>query len=186
VPKPRAEPPPDRTVVVSPATAVVAPPPKGFQTIAAPVEIPKVIPPVNLSERPFDPRDFTGRGVEGGVADGVVGGTGPVTDGRSVSEAVIYHAEELDAQVRLLAQPPLRYPPVLEAAGVEGSVVMEFVVGIDGRVEAGSERVLESSDPRFEPAAHAVVAGSRFAPARLRGAPVRQLVRQRYAFMVGR
>ncbi|HEY6947272.1 MAG TPA: hypothetical protein VI297_00540 [Gemmatimonadales bacterium] len=54
------------------------PPPKGFQTVVAPTDIPTTMPPVNLHERPFDPRNYTGRGMEGGVAYGVVGGTGVV------------------------------------------------------------------------------------------------------------
>ena len=67
---PPPEPPPEDVVVSA------NPPPKGFQTIVAPQEIPTEIPPVNLSERALDPRDFTGKGVEGGIAAGVVGGTG--------------------------------------------------------------------------------------------------------------
>src|SRR5438045_2072532 len=71
-PPPPDQPPPD--VIVS-----ANPPPKGFQTVVAPTDIPKDIPPIDLNEKPFDPKDFTGKGVEGGIATGVVGGTGPVT-----------------------------------------------------------------------------------------------------------
>ena len=79
VPKP-PEPPPPPEVKPEPAPAVVVtePPPKGFQTVAALSDIPDVIPPVDLTQRALDPRDFTGRGVEGGLATGVVGGTGKV------------------------------------------------------------------------------------------------------------
>jgi len=69
-PPPPDQPPPD--VIVS-----ANPPPKGFQTVVAPTDIPKDIPPIDLNEKPFDPKDFTGKGVEGGIATGVVGGTGP-------------------------------------------------------------------------------------------------------------
>ena len=71
-PPPPDQPPPD--VIVS-----QNPPPKGFQTVVAPTDIPKDIPPIDLDEKPFDPKDFTGKGVEGGIAAGIVGGTGPVT-----------------------------------------------------------------------------------------------------------
>ena len=47
--------------------------------MVAPTDIPKDIPPIDLNEKPFDPKDFTGKGVEGGIATGVVGGVGPVT-----------------------------------------------------------------------------------------------------------
>ena len=75
-PPPPPPPPPDQP----PPDVVVAqnPPPKGFQTVVAPTDIPKDIPPIDLNEKPFDPKDFTGKGIEGGIAAGIVGGTGPV------------------------------------------------------------------------------------------------------------
>ena len=45
---------------------------------------------MNLNER-FDPKDFTGKGVEGGIATGVVGGTGPVP-----IEGEVFLAAEVD------------------------------------------------------------------------------------------
>src|SRR6266581_4436878 len=50
---------------------------KGFQTVVAPTDIPTNIPPVNLQEH-FDPRDYSGVGVEGGVATGIVPGSDQV------------------------------------------------------------------------------------------------------------
>src|SRR5437879_12082888 len=44
---------------------------KGFQTVVAPDVIPTNIPPVNLQEH-FDPKDYSGSGVEGGLATGMV------------------------------------------------------------------------------------------------------------------
>src|SRR5437870_9579462 len=43
---------------------------KGFQTVVAPDVIPTNIPPVNLQEH-FDPKDYSGTGVEGGLATGM-------------------------------------------------------------------------------------------------------------------
>ncbi|MDX2121179.1 MAG: hypothetical protein SF070_09030, partial [Gemmatimonadota bacterium] len=43
------------------------PPPRGFQVVAAVLEVPTEIPPIDPSLRALDARDFTGRGVEGGV-----------------------------------------------------------------------------------------------------------------------
>ncbi len=39
---------------------------KGFQTVVAPTDIPTNIPPINLQEH-FDPKDYSGTGVEGGI-----------------------------------------------------------------------------------------------------------------------
>ena len=50
---------------------------RGFQVIDAIGAIPTDIPPVDPNMRAIDARDFTGRGVEGGVGWGVVGGKGP-------------------------------------------------------------------------------------------------------------
>src|SRR5690348_507651 len=37
----------------SPIVSLTAPPPQGFQTVIAPTDIPKIIPPVNLNQRPL-------------------------------------------------------------------------------------------------------------------------------------
>ena len=48
------------------------PPPssQGFQTVVATDRYPKDITPIDLDEKPFDPSDFTGKGVEGGTVRG--------------------------------------------------------------------------------------------------------------------
>jgi protein TonB len=56
--------------------AVAPPPPKGFQVLTAPVEIPDVIHEVDLSKKVTDEADFSGKGVVGGTSKGVAGGTG--------------------------------------------------------------------------------------------------------------
>jgi TonB family protein len=188
VPKPPPPPPPETKPEPPMQRVVVAePPPKGFQTVAAPQDLPTIIPPVDLTQRPLDPRDFTGRGVEGGVADGVVGGSGPVTS--ALEEAgldAIYEATTRDERFQpatLLSQPVPRYPPALAALGVEGRVKLEFVVDTAGKVEAGSVRILESSHHAFEDAARTTVLGAAFRPARLSARPVRQLTRQAIRFV---
>jgi protein TonB len=67
----KEEPPPPERV------AQVNPPPKGFQTLSIPTNIPVDIPPPQTNQH-FDAADFSGVGVEGGVARGVEGGSGPV------------------------------------------------------------------------------------------------------------
>jgi protein TonB len=101
---------------------IADPPPKGFQTIVAPKDIPTTIPAIDLKARPLDPRDYTGRGVEGGVARGVVGGTGKVHPELPVGD-VIYTATTEDASFEpavLVSQPIPKYPPVLRQIGLSG------------------------------------------------------------------
>jgi periplasmic protein TonB len=171
-PKPPPEQPPPDVVVAA------NPPPKGFQTVVAPTDIPKDIPPVDLNEKPFDPRDFTGKGVEGGVGQGVVGGTGPVS-------GEVFLEAQIDDPVQPISIPNPRYPPVLQSAGISGSVDLQYVVDTTGHAEPNSFKVIKTSHPAFsEPAQEAIRKGV-FKPAKLKGRPVRQLVQQRISFKVG-
>jgi protein TonB len=162
-----------------PQLAALTPPPKGFQTIIAITEIPTEIPPVNLNER-FDPRDYSGVGVEGGIATGVEGGTGDVpTD----LQAVFVEAVVDEPPIRL-SSPPLNYPPLLRDAGIEGRVVMEFIIGVNGHPETESIRIIESTNKAFERPARDLVMGSVYRPGRMRGQAVRVLVSQPVVFQI--
>jgi len=181
LPKPAEPPPPpamrpENNVVIN----LADPPPQGFQTVAALSDIPDVIPPVDLSQRPLDPRDFTGRGVEGGVANGVVGGTGKVT-----ADAIYQASTDLPGfePASVVSQPAAHYPAALQSVGLEGKVLLEFVVDTTGRVRPNAMKVVESTYPAFEAEARRVLAGSIFRPARLSGIPVRQLTRQAIRFV---
>lgn len=192
VPKPPPAPPPPEVKREPPApSAVVAePPPKGFQTVVTLKDIPNVIPPVDLTQRPLDPRDFTGRGVEGGLAEGVVGGSGkvaawPTAGGLDAIYEATTHDERFQ-QAIVVSQPAPQYPKPLEALGVEGRVAVEFVIDTTGRVQPASIRILESTHTAFEAAARAAVAGAIFRPARLSAHPVRQLTRQSVRFVTTR
>jgi TonB family protein len=185
VPKAPEPPPPETKPEATPPKLVIAePPPKGFQTVATLEDIPTVIPPVDLTQRPLDPRDFTGRGVEGGLANGVVGGTGKVDVPEDFD--AIYEATTSDArfdQAVLVSQPTPRYPQVLETARLEGRVAFEFVIDTVGRVQPSSIRILESTHEAFSAAARTAVTAAIFEPARLSGHPVRQLTRQAIRFV---
>jgi TonB family protein len=167
----------------------VDPPPKGFQTVLAPADVPAGIPAIGPDQRAFDPADFTGRGVEGGVGYGVRGGTGTVDpDVVPVGDAdVVYPATLADVRFEpavLISQPAPKYPPVLEQAGISGQVKLRFVVDTTGRVEATSIKVLESTHQGFAGAARESVAAAVFHPARIGERPVRQLAHQPIRFVV--
>jgi periplasmic protein TonB len=170
-PPPPNQPPPDVVVAANP-------PPKGFQTVVAPTDIPKDIPPIDLNEKPFDPKDFTGKGVEGGVAAGVAGGTGPVS-------GEVFLEAQLDDPVQPISIPTPRYPPVLQSAGIAGAVDLQYIVDTTGHAEPASFKVRKTTHPAFvEPAQEAIRKGV-FKPAKFKGQPVRQLVQQRISFKVG-
>ena len=170
---PPPPPPTPEEVVVS-----ANPPPKGFQTVVAPTDIPKDIPPVDLNQKAFDPRDFTGKGIEGGLGTGIVGGTGPVDVG-----SVVVSSAEADDPPSLLSAGPLQAPAGM--AGVPGQVRVTFIVDTAGRVEAPSYRVLSSTNKVFEPAARDAVLKSVFRPGRQGGRLVRVQVVQNVKFDIG-
>jgi protein TonB len=174
-PPPAPPPPPPPEVVVA-----QNPPPKGFQTVVAPTDIPKDIPPIDLKQKAFDPKDFTGKGVEGGVASGVVGGTGPVD-----VKAQVFTEAELDDPVQPITQPTPRYPPVMQSAGIAGTVQVQYIVDTTGHTEPGSLKIIKSSHQAFEEPAKETIQKSVFKPARFRGRPVRQLVQQNISFKPG-
>ncbi len=169
-PTPPPTPPPPQDVVVS-----ANPPPKGFQTVVAPTDIPKDIPPVNLNQKAFDPRDFTGKGVEGGISTGIVGGTGPVDVG-----SVVVSSAEADEPPRMITPGPLRTPSGFE--GVPGKVMITFIVDTLGRAEPPSVKVTSSTNKVFEEPAKEVILKANFKPGRNGGHTVRVLVQQPVVF----
>lgn len=173
-PPPENKPPPPPEVVAAP------PPPKGFQVLTAPIKIPDVLPEIDLTKKVTDEADFTGKGVAGGIAKGVVGGTAPVAD-------QTYFEFQVEKQV---AQIPgsinLRYPDMLRSANVEGEVLAQFVVDTTGRVERGSVKILKSSHDLFTNAVQQALNSARYYPAEIGGRKVKQLVQQPFNFTLTR
>lgn len=136
---------------------------KGFQTVVAPTDIPTDIPPVNLQDH-FDPRDFTGVGVEGGVGSGIV----PSGD--------VFSVDVVQERPERLAGPQPMYPPLLMQAGIEGTVMVQAIIDTMGRVEPSSLKVTQTANPGFNESAKQTVLKSLFRPARVYGRAVRVLI----------
>ena len=162
-----------------PQLATLDPPPKGFQTLSAPIDIPTEIPPIDLKEK-FDPRDYSGVGQEGGVSTGVVGGTGPVDLNQVFQEAVVDEIPEK------LAGPLPNYPAMLREAGIEGTVLYEVVIDTTGHPEVNSLRIVSSPHRQFSDEARNALLKTIFRPGRVRGHPVRVLVHVPFKFGLGR
>jgi len=159
----------------APVITSLNPPPKGFQVLTAPVDIPTEIPPINLAER-FDPRDYTGVGVEGGVFSGVEGGTGPVDLTQVFEQAVVDEVPER------ISCPVPEYPRMMQQANIEGQVLLQFVVETDGHVQDATIEALASSHRAFERPARDMIMKCLFRPGRVRAAPVRVLVQMPIVF----
>ncbi|MFQ6047278.1 MAG: energy transducer TonB [Gemmatimonadales bacterium] len=161
-----------------PVVRSLNPPPKGFQVLAAPIEIPEAIPEIDLTQT-FDPRNYTGVGIEGGIFSGEEGGTGPVDLTQVFAEAVV------DEPPERISCPAMQYPRMLQQAGIEGSVLLQFVVGADGRVERGSVEIIRSDHRQFERSARDLITRCLFRPGRVRASAVRVLVQMPINFTLG-
>lgn len=98
------------------------------------------------------------------------------------SRTAVFFALEVERVVQLRGHVAPEYPRVLRAAGVEGEVLLEFVVDTLGVVEPGSINVLRATHAGFAESARRWAAGARFSPAAMGRSPVRQLVRQPLVF----
>ncbi len=76
------------------------------------------------------------------------------------------------------------HPDILRQAGIEGRVVVQFVVDTAGAVEAGYVRVLSSTHQLFERPTRTAIAACRYRPGRQGGRPVRVQVTQPVNFVL--
>lgn len=74
------------------------------------------------------------------------------------------------------------YPKLLRSAGVEGTVLAQFIVDTSGRADMSTFKVLESSHELFTQAVREALPGYRFFPAEIGGKKVRQVVQQPFTF----
>ena len=175
-PKDEPPPPPPPDVVVAP------PPPKGFQVLTAPVEIPDVIPDIDLNKNVTDENDFSGKGVAGGIAKGVEGGKAPVVQ----SDQPYFEFQVEKPVVPAPGSTSPRYPDMLRQAGVEGEVLAQFVVDTTGRAEANSLKILKSSHDLFIQSVKNALPQMKFIPAEVGGRKVKQLVQQPVTFSISK
>ena len=175
----KEEPPPE---VKQPPPDVVhtPPPPKGFQILTAPVNIPDVLPEIDLTKSVTNEADFSGKGTLGGTSKGVVGG---------VAQPVQSDQPYWDFQVEKPAQwiqgtGAPKYPDMLKNAGVQGSVLATFVIDTMGRAEMSTFKVLRSPQELFTLAVRNALPGMRFLPAEVGNRKVKQVVQQEFAFTI--
>jgi protein TonB len=173
-PPPKEEPPPPpppKDVVAAP------PPPKGFQVLQAPVEIPDVIPEIDLSKKVTDEADFSGKGAAGGTSKGVAGGTPqPANSDQPFFEF------QVEKPADKISCPNPQYPDILRSANVAGQVIAQFVVDQSGKAEMGTFKSLESDHELFTAAVKRILPGCKFIPAETGGRQVKQLVQLPFQF----
>lgn len=160
-------------------------PPKGFKVLTAPVNIPVNLPKIDLSAKVTDAADFSGKGVAGGTSKGVAGGTGDANStGKVAGEDMnkVFKEFEVESPAEKIGGPSPVYPENLRTSGIEGEVMVQFIVNEDGRYEPGSLKVLDSSNSSFVSAVKAALPQMRFRAARVGGQKVSQLVQMPFEF----
>ncbi len=75
-----------------------------------------------------------------------------------------------------------RYPDALRQANIQGSVLAQFVVDVQGHADMGTFIVLKSSHELFTNAVASSLPNMRFYPAKVGGMPVKQLVTMPFNF----
>jgi protein TonB len=185
-PKPKAPMP----KVEVPMPRVEAPaPPQGFKVVPPPVSIPTNLPAIDLSKALTNENDFSGKGVAGGSADGVKGGTGKDGDtGKSAGAKEEEHGPYMEFQVekpvqKIGGEAP-EYPSALKDQGIEGQVMAQFVVNENGRYEPGTLKILNSSNSAFTAAVKDALPRMRFSAAQIGGKKVKQLVQMPFQFNI--
>lgn len=82
--------------------------------------------------------------------------------------------------------PRPRYPVDLQRAGIEGTLLVEFVVDSTGRVDEKTLTFPNNAQPGFLRSIRDALLRSRYFPAELAGMRVRQLVQQQFTFVIAR
>jgi TonB family protein len=116
----------------------------------------------------FDP---PGSGLGTGAVSAVQG-SGGVYTGQLVDRTVVPRSDN--------GHPA--YPSPLRLSGIDGDVLVRFVVDSVGRVEPASITIIQTTHALFGDAVRQWLRRTRYTPAELLGRPVRQLVEQRIAF----
>jgi len=154
------------------------------EALQEPVKIPTTI--VMLQEEPLPPEEAPGfgNGVQGGVPGGVDGGvpngplgavpwgTPPPPPPQPASRPPRTRAIRVSSGViaaKLIFHPSPEYPPLAKMARVQGTVLLEAVIGRDGTIQ---ELKVQEGHPLLVRAALEAVRQWRYQPTLLNGEPV--------------
>jgi protein TonB len=145
--------------------------------LTAPVNIPDSLPEIDVTRKPTDASDWIGKPVRGDRGEG------------SAVSAPVANRTWLESEVEkpVMAapgSPTPRYPDLLKLSGVEGGVIVSFVVDTAGRADVRSLTILKSTHELFAAAVRAALPGMRFIPAEAGGKKVRQLVLLPFSFTI--
>jgi protein TonB len=151
----------------------------GHRMIFIGTHIDIAIPPIDITTAVSKPEDFSSASTGALRPDGV--------ERQAAPYGSPFRADQVDRQVGLISgvRPPA-YPETLRSAGIEGKVVVEFVVDERGEPLQGSIRVVQSDNDLFADAVRVALGRMRFTPAEVGGKKVSQLVQMPFVFTLNR
>ncbi len=145
--------------------------------IVPPIHVPEGLPPINVSG-PTLTEDNPHIGFGPGVRS-----PGPVGPSLGVPPNTVVDDAQVDRSPRVLAgSPEPRYPNSLRSSGIQGQVVVRFVVDTLGRAELDGLKTMESTHVLFTDAVHTALARFRFMPGEVAGRKVRTMVQMPFTF----
>jgi TonB family protein len=103
------------------------------------------------------------------------------------SEEPVFTVIEVDEEAaRVATSAAPAYPPLLLNEGIEGTVLVRYVVEANGLADSSSLQIITATRREFADAVRAAIPHMRFTPARIDERPVRQLVEQPFSFRIQR
>lgn len=106
----------------------------------------------------------------------------PATQTASAASSQTYLDFQVEQPVKIKSAVAPQYPERLRNAGIEGQVIVQFIVDENGNALMDSFKVLRSNDNAFSDAVKKAVSNTTYSPAEIKGQKVRQLVQQPYKF----
>jgi protein TonB len=137
------------------------------------------LPPIDYTPQP--PSDYvTSRA-------GIPTGTGTaaprsIVDGEEASDNTDWRGNELLMRIVTPATP--RYPESLRQAGIDGRVLVRFVVDTMGRIDVSSVQVIQSTHDLFTRAVRDALGNFRFRPAEAKGHRVPAMAEMPFEFQI--
>lgn len=146
--------------------------------IPMPNIIPNGLPPVDQLSSPIPSYETAGIGTPSGNGTGLRS----IIDGAGESDNTDWRGSDLLMRIVTSGRP--RYPESLRQAGVDGRVVIRFVVDTMGRIDLSSVQVLQSTHDLFTRAVRDVLGNFRFKPAESKGSRVRAMAEMPFEFQI--
>jgi len=135
--------------------------------------------------RPNQAQSSLNRGIKGFSMDLSLAGVGEsgVSIGSGGMENVIYNAEEVEVEAKLLREVLAEYPAQAKRRGIAGFAKIYMVIDRNGNVSEAFATVVEPTGFGFETAALSAVRQYKFSPALVGGVPVQQRFTKEFRFV---